>query len=64
MSFNIQTATNAELKSESERLKAEYAEYQKTATDALQKMFELSEQYVKINELLDKREGRINATEG
>lgn len=64
MSFNIQTATNAELKSESERLKVEYAEYQKTATDALQKMFELSEQYVKINELLNKREGRINATEG
>lgn len=64
MSFNIQTATNAELKAECERLKAEYTQFQTTATDAFQKMYELSDQYIKIKELLDKREGRINATEG
>lgn len=64
MSFNIQTATNAELKEECERLKAEYTHFQTMATDAFEKMYELSDQYIKIKELLDKREGRINATEG
>lgn len=63
MSFNINTATNAELKQRCKELDNEYKTLQ---TDIVEKwgiMFQLSEEYTKIKKLLDKREGRLNVSE-
>lgn len=60
MDFNMNTASNSELKQECERLDSEYKVLQSEASEKLKRMMELSEQYTKIKELLDKREGRKN----
>lgn len=63
MGFNINTATNAELKQKCEELNKEYKILQADIVEKWEKMFQLSEEYTKIKNLLDKREGRLNVRE-
>lgn len=64
MSFNINTATNAELKQEIDNLKKKYHIVQQEAIAKWNELYDLSEQYNKIIQLLNKREGKIdNGTE-
>lgn len=62
MSFNINTATNAELRNECDRLQKKYTTLQQDVIEKWKKMYELSEEYTKIKTLLDKREGKANGT--
>lgn len=63
MSFNINTAANAELKQKCEELNEEYKRLQTDVIEKWGRMFKLSEEYSKIKQLLDKREGRLNVSE-
>ena len=63
MNFNINTATNAELKQKCEELNEEYKVIQADIIEKWGKMIKLSEEYSKIKQLLDKREGRLNVSE-
>lgn len=58
MSFNINTATNDELKREAKRLSEEYKILQTEVRDKFKKMVELSSAYIKITNLLAKRNGK------
>lgn len=58
MSFNINTATNDELKREANRLSEEYEILQTEVRDKFKKMVELSSAYIKITNLLAKRNGK------
>lgn len=57
--FNINTATNAELKNECIKLMNEYKELQQKVSEGIKKMVGLSEDYNNIKSVLDKREGRL-----
>lgn len=63
MGFNINAATNAELKQKCEELSKEYKILQADIVEKWGKMIKLSEEYSKIKQLLDKREGRLNVSE-
>lgn len=56
----MNTASNAELRRECERLETEYKSLQSEVIAKWKYMYGLSEQYNKIRELLDKREGRTH----
>jgi uncharacterized membrane-anchored protein YhcB (DUF1043 family) len=57
--FNINTATNAELKDECTKLEKAYKEIQQDVAEKAKIMIELSEDYNKIKAVLDKREGKL-----
>lgn len=60
--FNINTATNFELKEEAKKLSDKYVLLQEDVKKKFSEMVELSEMYNKITELLNKREGKTNDT--
>lgn len=62
MAFNITTATNSELKKEAKKLSDRYTLLQQEIKERFKEMMELSEMYVKITSLLNKREGKTNDT--
>lgn len=62
MAFNITTATNSELKEEAKKLSNRYTLLQQEIKERFKEMMELSEMYVKITSLLNKREGKTNDT--
>lgn len=62
MAFNITTATNSELKEEAKKLSDRYTLLQQEIKERFKEMMELSEMYVKITSLLNKREGKTNDT--
>lgn len=59
MNLNINTATNAELKKEAERLKEEYKKIQQEVIEKWKILYTLSEDYSKITQMLNKREGKV-----
>lgn len=63
MDFDINTATNSELKNKCEELDKQYKVLQADVVEKWGMMFRLSEEYTKIKKLLDKREGRLNVSE-
>lgn len=62
MAFNINTATNSELKEEAKKFSDRYTLLQQEIKERFKEMMELSEMYVKITSLLNKREGKANDT--
>lgn len=60
MITDLNTATNAELKAECERLENEYKKLQIEVSDGLKQLYEYSKRYVNIKKILNKREGKTN----